>query len=87
MTEEMRTAETIPVDNAGAQPSEKKVWLVTGAGRGQGGLGDVDAQAATRSGHEPDLLLARLSAGVVDGHGLGRAHLFGHCCSTSFSMD
>ncbi|GAA5031100.1 oxidoreductase [Terrabacter aeriphilus] len=48
MTEEMRTAETIPADTAAAQPSEKKVWLVTGAGRG---LGVDIAKAALAAGH------------------------------------
>ncbi|MHA3838262.1 SDR family oxidoreductase [Terrabacter sp. AAH1] len=48
MTEEMRTAETIPTDTAAAQPSGKTVWLVTGAGRG---LGVDIAKAALAAGH------------------------------------
>ena len=48
MTEEKRTAETTPSDVTATQPSEKQVWLVTGAGRG---LGVDIAKAALGAGH------------------------------------
>jgi NAD(P)-dependent dehydrogenase (short-subunit alcohol dehydrogenase family) len=48
MTEPTQTTETILAANAAAQPSEKTVWLVTGAGRG---LGVDIAEAALAAGH------------------------------------
>jgi NAD(P)-dependent dehydrogenase (short-subunit alcohol dehydrogenase family) len=48
MTEEKQTAETTPGAVPAGRPSEKKVWLVTGAGRG---LGVDIARAALAAGH------------------------------------